>query len=303
MKRSWLVGWALATAPLAHGAAFDLAHYQSTGIYMLDDVLASEASAVTYNTDTGTLLVIGDEGLDLVEVDFHGNTLSSMSLSGFDDPEGLTYLGGGRVLIAEERLQDVFELTYTSGGAADRATLTSWDIGPTVGNIGLEGISYDAASDRLVGVKEKSPQAVYDIVLGLAPAAVVSNLAGPAGLLDYSDIAQLSAITGIAATDADHLLVLSQESGLLVEVDAAGNIMSTFDLGFFSTSAEGLAVAPDGTIFLVAEGRTYYDPDIGGNRSSPALLVLAPTPVPLPAAGYLLGGGLLGLLRRVRRRQ
>ena len=49
---------------------------------------ASEASAVTYNWDTGTLFVLGDEGDALVEVDANGTPLSVITLTGFADTEG-----------------------------------------------------------------------------------------------------------------------------------------------------------------------------------------------------------------------
>lgn len=281
--------WVLACASpwVAQAAAFNLSGYGSAGIYHLDDVLASEASAVTYNWDTGSLYVIGDEGDYLVEVDGMGNTLSSMPLSGFEDPEGLTYIGSGRVLIAEERIQDLFELEYDAGASVSRASLTRWDIGPDVGNIGLEGVSYDPATGRIVGVKEKSPQAVYDITLGPSPNAVVDLLNVPVGLLDLSDVVQIG---------GDRLLILSQESGKLVEVDANGSVLDELDLSFFSTSAEGVTMNGDGVIYVVAEGHPFYDPAIGGNRSAPALLVLTPSAVPLPPALYLMLGG-LALLR------
>lgn len=291
----------------ASAASFNLANYTSEGVFALADpgsipptfVLNSEASAVTYNGDTDTLFVIGDEGEFLVEVDRQGNTLSSMALTGFADTEGLTYIGGGKFLIAEERDQDGYEIAYTSGGSVDRGDLDFWDIGPTVGNIGLEGISYAADSDLLYGVKEKSAQAFYEIELLAPPNAAVGTLVVPAGLQDLSDIQVLSGIAALVRmADAENFLILSQESKQLVEVDVDGNVLSEFDLGFFSDNAEGVTVDSLGNIYIVAE--TYFDPTTGDLVEAPALLALQA--VPLPAAVFLFGAGLISFAGFARKR-
>ena len=102
--------------PLTALAQLDLSQYQLAGRFPLSSA-ASEASAVTFNWDTGTLFVVGDEGDAVVEVSTAGVQLSTMSLTGFDDTEGLTYIGGGQFVIVEERLQDVYRMTYTAGGS------------------------------------------------------------------------------------------------------------------------------------------------------------------------------------------
>lgn len=57
--------------------SLDLSTYQLTGHYNLPSV-ASEASAVAWNADTGTLFVLGDEGDALVEVSTTGSLISTM---------------------------------------------------------------------------------------------------------------------------------------------------------------------------------------------------------------------------------
>ena len=140
-----LAALALSTAP-SFGIVtnVDLNNYQLVGTYALPAGPASEASAVTYNPDTGTLFVLGDEGNDLVEVDLQGNQISDMSLSGWNDTEGLTYIGNGQFVIAEERDQDLHRLTYTAGGSVNRNTLPFVSIGDNVGNKGIEGVTYAA---------------------------------------------------------------------------------------------------------------------------------------------------------------
>lgn len=205
-----------------------------------------------------------------------GETIGTMALDGFDDTEGLTYVGNGRFVITEERLRDAYLLTYSAGSTADRADLSSVDLGGTVGNIGIEGISYDTAFGAYYTVKEKDGQEVNINTLDFTGGtADISNLfsADSLGLDDLSDIQVLS-ILGMG----DTLLVLSQESQMLLAVDLAGSILSSYDLGDLVDSIEGVTVDENGNIYLVAE-----------NGSAPLLYVLSATAaVPVPGSFLLL---------------
>ena len=145
--------------------SLDLADYELVATFPLPSPAADEASAVTWNSDTCTLFVLGDEGDAIVEVSTTGTELSQMTLTGFDDTEGLTYIGNGQFVVVEERLQDVYLLTYVAGGSVDRALLPTVSLGPTVGNVGIEGISFDPISDVYITVKEKTPQDVSEAVI------------------------------------------------------------------------------------------------------------------------------------------
>lgn len=277
-----------AAAPMGTMSAFNLSNYTLSGQFALPAVEASEASAVTWNWDTDTLFVVGDEGESIVQVSKAGALISSMSLTGFDDTEGLTYLGGGRFAIVEERIQSAYEITFAAGGTVDRSSLNSVSFGPDVGNIGTEGVCFDPITGGLIGVKEKSPQRVFsaDVDFG-AGTATTSDLFDPAGLgvLDISDVQTLTSITALAGTmEEQNLLLYSQESRLLMEVSRTGDILSAFDFTAIAGDAEGVTVDADGVIYIVGE--------------TPTLYVL--TPIPAPSAAAMLGGAamLAGMRRR-----
>lgn len=289
MKRI-ILSLTLATFTSAAFAQFNLANYglSATIPYAaLPD--NDELSGVTYNWDNGRLYAVEDEGLRIFEFDKNGVFLSSMQLlNAGTDPEGITYIGGGQFLVAEERIQDMYRISYTAGGSLNRAGLPTFSVGPTVGNIGLEGISYDPISGNIFGVKEKTTQGIYTIsglnFTTMTGGSVASN-APPTGLLDLSDVQNLSTVSALVGSgDQNNLLILSQESNLLLEVDSAGNILSQFNLaGLGSTSIEGVTVDENGTIYLVSE--------------DPFMFILN---VPEPSAFALLalGGGLLAVRRR-----
>jgi uncharacterized protein YjiK len=292
---------ALLAAPLlaqAAPTAVDLNSYRLAGIYALPTLAADEASAVTYNWDSDTLFVIGDEGDALVEVSKTGVQLSVMNLTGFDgdDTEGLTYLGNSEFVIAEERTQDVYRVSYVPDTTVDFTAGLQADLGPTVGNVGVEGVSYDPRTGQFIYVKEKTPQAVNLAEISFGPPgtlASVSSLFDPEsglsnlGVSDLSDVQVLATVPTLLGTaDEDNLLIFSQESRLLMEVTRSGELLSSFDFGEISANAEGVTIDADGTIFVVDEGPRLY----------------ALTPIPVPAAAWLFLSALGGLawLRRLR---
>ena len=190
LLRSLILTAATAVSATSSGqiTSLDLSNSRLERTFALPMGAAAEASAVTYNWDRGTLFVLADEADALVEITRTGAVVSAMTLSGFDDTEGLTYIGNGRFVLTEERLQEAYLLDYAAGGSAAR--LPSVSLGQTVGNIGIEGISYDPMDGSFVAVKEKSPQAAYLAGLNFgAGTAAVANLFAPAlGVSDLSDV-------------------------------------------------------------------------------------------------------------------
>lgn len=267
-------------------AQFDLGGYQYAGQFALPPA-ASEASAITWNWDTGTLFALGDEGDAIVEVTTTGAVIGAMSLTGFSDTEGLTYIGAGRFVIGEERLQDVYRLTYAGGGSVDRSALPSFDLGPTVGNVGIEGFSFDPRDGSYVAVKEKTPQDALRFTTDFAGVGSVANLFNPAalGVLDLSDVQTLSTVEAlVGAAEADNLLIYSQESALLMEVSRSGALLSQFSLAGLSTTAEGVTIDSRGVIYVCDE--------------TPVVHVLTPIPGPSSLGLLALAGLVAGRRRR-----
>lgn len=301
---------ALACAAFGASAqtSINLSGYQLTGNYALDTLgdMGLEASAVTYARDRGTLFFVGDEGLGVVEISLTGQTLGSMAFSAWPsassnhDAEGLTYLGNGVLVVAEERLQDAYRFNYVAGSSVNLANAAYVSIGGTVGNVGTEGISYDPRDGSFVSVKQDGPQALLAGALSFATGGGVSGMStlftgdslfGLASLSDVQTLSPVDALAGSAA--ANNLLVLSLDSRSLLEISRSGQVLSSLNLaGLTSQAIEGVTVDEHGTIYLVAE-------DSGTPNSR--LLVLSS--VPEPGALLLLLAGTAAVVGSTRGRR
>jgi uncharacterized protein YjiK len=286
----------------------NLSNYVRVGRYDLPEptrttapansVLAQEASAVTYSPDTDTLFVVGDGGRSIVQVTKTGQLIDSMTLAPgnspqgteFYDTEGLTYVGGGKFVLIEERDRQANLFAYVPGTTLTRSAVQPVKLGTTVGNIGIEGISYDSLTNGYVAVKEISPEGIFqtgiDFAAGTAtngsPTTVNStDLFNPglANLADFADVYALSNLPSLNGTaDYSHLLVLSQESGQIVNIDRAGNISSSLaiasdpgnPLSVADQQHEGLTMDRNGFLYVVNENG-------GGDIDHPQLWVYAPS--------------------------
>ena len=314
----------IVSAVPAQAGPFSLDNYVVTAVYPLaltagpgGAVSGLEASAVTYARDRGSLFFVGDEGTGVIEVSLTGQTLGAMAFNWAGtgstnmDSEGLTYLGAGTFVVAEERLQNLYSFSYTAGGTAAFGTAPFVSVGPTIGNVGIEGVSYDPRNGNFVTAKQDNP-AELGIFSSLtfsavpAPDVVPTTLFSGAtalfGLLSLSDVQTLAVVDALLGTPAaDNILVLSLDSRMLIEINRSGQILSSLSLASIlpRNGIEGLTVDQNGTIYLVAE----QDQLAGAPPGAQSQLIVM-TAVPEPATLAMVLGGLGSLvLRRLRRRR
>jgi uncharacterized protein YjiK len=303
--------------------SMDLSRYVRVGRFNLPEptrttppdsvsLLAQEASAVTYDWDTDTLFVVGDGGTSVVQVTKTGALIDSMTLAPgsspqgteFYDTEGVAYVGGGKFVIIEERYRQANLFTYHAGTTLHRTDAQTVKLGTTIGNIGLEGVTYDPPSGNYVFVKEKEPESIFltaiDFAAGTAtngsPTADEStNLFDPSlvNTLDFSDVFALSNLPSLAGDPTfNQLLIISQESGKIVQVDRSGNVKHT--LTIVADSGDTISV-PDMTmegVTMDRDGKLYVaNEDGGGDADHPQLWVYAPSTAPdlAPTAVSLTG--------------
>ena len=284
----------------------DLSRYVRVGRFNLPEptrttppansLLAQEASSVTYDWDTDTLFVVGDGGTSVVQVSKTGALIDSMTLppggspqgTTFYDTEGITYVGNGQFVMTEERDRQVNLFTYVAGGILQRTDAKTVKLGTTIGNIGLEGVTNDPSTAGFVLVKERDPQGIFQTGIDFtaltatngSPTTINStNLFDPtlAGTSDFSDVSALSNIPALNhQPDGSHLLVISQESGQVVNVDRSGTVSSRLTivsdpgnpLSVPDQTNEGVTMDRQGVLYVVNE-------DGGGDADHPQLWVYA----------------------------
>lgn len=267
-ERAWfnLTQWYLADTRQA--ASLWLPDYraviQARQVKGIDDDL----SALTFDPDRRSLIAITNGDPQLLELSLEGELLRSIPLVGFGDPEAIEYISRGVYVISDERLQrllrvDVSEHTERIDAAASQQL--SLGLGQN-GNKGFEGLAYDVAGQRLFVAKERDPVRIYEVEgfpyadNGQPLAVHVSDdLERDADLF----VRDLSSLQYHAQTG--HLLALSDESRLIVELDTHGKPISTLSLreGRHGLErdvpqAEGVAMGPDGTLYLVSEPNLFY---------------------------------------------
>jgi uncharacterized protein YjiK len=344
MKLSSLAAFvASALAPMSAMAvnSVDLSTYQLVGRYALPsppagttpaNLLAQEASGVTWNRDTNTLFVVGDGGRAVTQVSLTGSLIDTMTLASgsspqgtaFYDPEGITYVGNNTFVMVEERSRVANQFTYTPNTTLSYSGAQQVKLGTTIGNVGLEGLSYDPKTGGFIFAKEISPMGVFQTTIdfsagtasnGSATTANSVNLFNPSliagSVADLADVFALSNVTASGSTDYDNILLLSQESGKVIKVDRSGSILGTLNIPFLPSSGtpltgaggplsladqqhEGMTMDDLGNLYVVSENG-------GGNIDNPQLWVFAPVPEPETYALMLAGLALIGLRRRAKR--
>jgi uncharacterized protein YjiK/methionine-rich copper-binding protein CopC len=261
-------------------STWDLANYTQTDKCSLpvgsgNNLLAAEASGVTYNKDTNSLFVVGDGGTSVAQIaptitGANCTLIDSMQLNAGDfvDTEGITYVGAGKFVLVEERVREVDQFTYTAGGTLARAGAQGVKLGTPVSNVGIEGVTFDPKSGGFIAVRQSQPTSIFQAMVNFAGGSAtasdgstinVSTLNPPflfdaskTGLSAFNDVFALSNIVSNTAPDYDSMIIIGAPDGKIVKMDRAGKLLSSLAM---STTAqnEGVTMGPDGTIYVVGE--------------------------------------------------
>lgn len=249
-------------------ASILLADYQVDIEAKVIEGLNDDVSALTYDPDRNSLFTVTNQKAQLIELSLDGELLRRIDLHGFGDAEAIEYISQGLYVITDERRQRLIKVRVddaTTELHADQAQQFSLGIGLN-GNKGFEGLAYDSVGQRLFVAKERDPIRIYEIH-GFPrrdpqePFAVhvVDNQQRDAGLFvrDLSSL-QFDERSG-------HLLALSDESRLVLELNVEGQPISSLSLlrgrnGLKRSvpQGEGIAMDSQGTLYLVSEPNLFY---------------------------------------------
>ncbi|UZE18237.1 SdiA-regulated domain-containing protein [Pseudomonas sp. B21-054] len=283
----WYV-WSLLALAAAYGLAFAM-HWDDRGLLWLSEHLQSpaqreestwlpayhavidakplpgmekdEASDVTYNPQTKTLFAVMGKNPFLAELTLQGDVLRKMPLIGWSNPEGVAYMENGLLAITDER-KHTLTIVHVDANTRElnKADFPRYDLGPSKNqNKGFEAIVWDPRNQQLI-LGEERPPALFTwksdgsrLLKGDKQIHTSNEL----------DLRNLSALAMDPRTG--HLLVLSADSHLLLELDEKGDQVSFMTLlgGFNGLKdtiprAEGVTVDEAGNLYMVSEPNLFY---------------------------------------------
>jgi len=245
-----------------------LGNYQVALEAQAIDGLNDDVSALTFDPVRNSLFTVTNKNAELVELSLDGRILRRIALVGFGDAEAVEYISDNTYVISDERQQRLIKVHVDDHtkflDAADAEQMT---LGVHLGgNKGFEGLAYDSVGKRLFVAKERDPMLIYEVhgFPHFKPEKtysvhVINNPKRDAGLF-VRDLSSLQ-----YDERSGHLLALSDESFLVLELDIDGRPLSSLSLlkgrhGLKQRvpQAEGIAMDNDGTLYMVSEPNLFY---------------------------------------------
>ncbi|MES2868889.1 MAG: SdiA-regulated domain-containing protein [Pseudomonadota bacterium] len=230
--------------------------------------LEDDVSALTYDPLRKSLFTVTNKKSELVELSLDGRVVRRIQLIGFGDTEAVEFVSANTYVIIDERQQRLIKVVVddetTVLDAVDSEQLT---LGINrEGNKGFEGLAYDSIGKRLFVAKERDPMRIYEV------RGFPDDAAQQLGATHVETNPQRDArlfVRDLSSLDFDersgHLLALSDESKLLLELDENGRAISTLSLkkgqhGLKKSvpQAEGIATDDEGTVYVVSEPNLFY---------------------------------------------
>ncbi|AGE27966.1 MULTISPECIES: SdiA-regulated domain-containing protein [Pseudomonas] len=228
---------------------------------LLPGMEGDEASDVSYNPQSKTLFSVMGKNPFLVELSLQGDVLRKMPLNGWNNPEALTVMENGLMAVVDERQHSLTIVKVdASTTALNKADFPSYDLGPSRDqNKAFEAVAWDPRNQQLVLGEERPP------ALFTWKSDGSQTLVGDKQKLTSNelDVRNLSALAVDPRTG--HLLVLSADSHLLLELDEHGKQVSFMTvLGGFNglkntiPRAEGVTMDDEGNLYMVSEPNLFY---------------------------------------------
>ena len=265
-ERAWF-NWQAWRQP-TNEQSIGLADYRVVLEAQVIEGLDDDVSALTYDPVRKSLFTVTNKNAEMIELSLEGKILRRIPLVGFGDAEAVEFISENIYVISDERQQRLIKVHVDDDteflDAADAEQMT---LGVHVGgNKGFEGLAYDSVGKRLFVAKERDPMLIYEVhgFPHFKPEKtysvhVINNPKRDAGLF-VRDLSSLQ-----YDERSGHLLALSDESFLVLELDIDGRPLSSLSLlngrqGLKKRvpQAEGIAMDDDGALYLVSEPNLFY---------------------------------------------
>lgn len=226
----------------------------------------AETSGLAWHAPSNTLFTVTGKTPKLAQLSLTGELIREIDLQGVSDPEGIEVLTDGRFALVDERRGNLVIFSLPQENHIDLSQALQFNLAELMpelmlpSNKGLEGIAWDSLHSRFILAKERDPHMLYAAAFDLASNQLGVLTALPADSLIVRDISGLS-----FNLRTGHLLVLSDESRMLLELDEHFKPVSfiNFLRGFNGLDksikqAEGVTIDDQETIYIVSEPNLFY---------------------------------------------
>ncbi len=253
--------------PQAQSLAASLGNYEATlKVGSVAGISAKSFSGVAFHPVTKTLYVVDNDNAVVYELSTSGILLRSITTTGFQDPEGISYQSDDFFFISEEGLANIVRIKLPRAGTGPVAWSSgkALNIGANMSNSGIESVSYCAAKNTVYAAKEIGPPRLYRLTLDSDgnPAASFPN--------DPFNIENKSGdVADIYALNDGNFIFVNQEGNKLEGYNPQGQLLSSLALGM--SKPEGIAVdTSTGTLYIVGEPLEFQvlKPKTTANRST-----------------------------------
>jgi len=215
-------------------------------------------SGITYSPHSDTLFAIVNNPEIIVEISKNGKVQRTIMLDGFEDTEGISHVDGNLFAVVEERDRQITFVDLNSRThridhhACPTVSLKPIFKGPP--NRGLEGIAWTGQSKFILAL-EYQPDKIY--TLALSPHRIKP--------IPLSHQRLMRDIAGLHVLENGNILVLSDESKLLMEYSFEGKPLSSKSFNQHPSSLsewikqpEGVAVSNGNRLYIVSEPNELF---------------------------------------------
>jgi uncharacterized protein YjiK len=228
--------------------------------------LERNLSGITYCHQSKTLFAVTNNPPKVYEISTAGICVREIPLIGFNDTEGIVFLGGKKFAIIEEREHslNIVEIDNKTTILDRSNILSSLQVDmKEKDNRGFEGIAYDDVKQCFYVVNEKRPIQIITISGLLHNKEAIKISIQPDLLPSKFFMGDLSGLHFDSVSR--HLLFLSEESKLVSQVSLEGETISYLELekGFAGlkddiSQPEGITMDNAGNIYIVSEPNLFY---------------------------------------------
>jgi uncharacterized protein YjiK len=238
--------------------------------------IASNLSGLTYDPNRKVLWAVTNSPNELFVLSTEGAIEARFAMEGFHDVEAVSYAGNNHLIIAEERRQSLVIIPIPTDQDnnllrmgrihRDALSILTLGIGNSDDNHGFEGLGYDLKEDRLFVVKERDPRQLLELsgfhsrhgdILKLHIRDLSGWMKGKVFATDLSSI--------VFDQNSRHLVLLSDESNLVIEMTEDGEVISYLPLSRGNAGlkksvpqAEGVTLDERGNLYIISEPNLFY---------------------------------------------